>query len=311
MASMPLSSWDNNHPYTVADLLQTYERTYLPQLAPTTQIHHRVVFRSLCRQYGGLPLTAITPAWLRQWREEISPGHTLGTVRQYLATLSGALSWAVEDGWLCENPMRKVRRPAGPLWRVRFLSADERQRLLCACQQSANAYLYVIVVIALSTGCRRNELCRLRWQDVDLERGLLRLVKTKNRQPRSVPLVGLALELLRAHAVTQRAGVDWLFPRADGQRPVLIEQAWRTARTRAGLVDFRFHDLRHTCASYLALNGATLLEIAEVLGHKKMDMTRRYAHLTDTHLRGVVDRMTRTVFGASEQERFYAQTDGQ
>ena len=138
--------------------------------------------------------------------------------------------------------------------------------------------------------------------DVDLERGLLRLVKTKNRQPRSVPLVGLALELLRAHAVTQRAGVDWLFPRADGQRPVLIEQAWRTARTRAGLVDFRFHDLRHTCASYLALNGATLLEIAEVLGHKKMDMTRRYAHLTDTHLRGVVDRMTRTVFGASEQE---------
>src|SRR2546430_16933867 len=68
MASIPLSSWDNNHPYTVADLLQTYERTYLPQLAPTTQIHHRVVFRSLCRQYGGLPLTAITPAWLRQWR---------------------------------------------------------------------------------------------------------------------------------------------------------------------------------------------------------------------------------------------------
>src|SRR2546430_10468656 len=76
MASIPLSSWDNNHPYTVADLLQTYERTYLPQLAPTTQIHHRVVFRSLCRQYGGLPLTAITPAWLRQWRGGDKPRAT-------------------------------------------------------------------------------------------------------------------------------------------------------------------------------------------------------------------------------------------
>jgi len=302
MASIPLSSWDNNHPYTVADLIEAYERIYLPQLALTTQTHHRVVFRSLCRHYGALPLTAITPAWLRQWREAISPGHTLGTVRQYLVTLSGALSWAVEEGWLDANPMRKVRRPPEPLGRVRFLSADERQRLLLACQQSANAFLYLLVVLALSTGCRRTELCRLRWPNVDLERGILRLVTTKNKHPRAVPVTGLALALLRAHAATQRAGVDWLFPRADGQRPVLIEQAWRTARRRAGLVDFRFHDLRHTFASWMALNGATLLEIAEVLGHKKMDMTRRYAHLTDTHLRGVVDRMTSTVFGASEPE---------
>jgi integrase len=287
---------------TVADLLQTYERTYLPHLAPQTQTHHRVVFRWLCRHYGDLPLTAITPAWLRQWREELSPGHTLGTVRQYLVTLSGALSWVVEHGWLVENPMRMVRRPPEPPWRVRFLSADERQRLLCACQQSANAFLYLLVVLALSTGCRRNELCRLRWPQVDLERGLVRLVTTKNKRPRTVPVTGLALTLLRAHAATQRAGVDWLFPRADGQRPVLIEQAWRTARQRAGLVDFRFHDLRHTAASYLAMHGASLLEIAEVLGHKKMDMTRRYAHLTDTHLRGVVDRMTSAVFAASEPE---------
>jgi len=171
---------------TVATLLQTYERTYLPQLAQTTQTHHRVVFRRLCRHYGDLPLTAITPAWLRQWREEISPGHTLGTVRQYLMTLSGALSWAVEDGWLVENPMRTVRRPAEPPWRVRFLSTEERQRLLCACQQSASPFLYLLVVLALSTGCRRTELCRLRWPNVDLERGILRLVTTKNKHPRAV-----------------------------------------------------------------------------------------------------------------------------
>ncbi len=305
MISEPVMRWDDDQGLqrpTVADLLQTYERTYLPQLAPQTQIHHRVVFRRVRARCGDLPLTAITPAWLRQWRDELMPGHTLGTVRQYLATFSGALSWAVEDGWLVENPMRKVRRPPEPLGRVRFLNEDERQRLLCACQQSANAYLHFIVVLAISTGCRRNELCRLRWQNVDLERGMLRLATTKNKRPRAVPVTGWALALLRAHAATPRAGVDWLFPRADGQRPVLIEQAWRTARRRAGLVDFRFHDLRHSCATELALNGATLLEIAEVLGHKKMDMTRRYAHLTDSHVREVVDRMTRTVFGASGPE---------
>src|SRR5438445_11647379 len=108
MASIPLSSWDNNHPYTVADLLQTYERTYLPQLAPTTQIHHRVVFRSLCRPYGGLPLAAITPAWRRQGRAEISPTHTRGTVRQCLATLSGARSRAAERRRPCEQPVGRV-----------------------------------------------------------------------------------------------------------------------------------------------------------------------------------------------------------
>src|SRR5436309_3253905 len=112
----------------------------------------------------------------------------------------------------------------------------------------------------------------LQWPEVDLERGILRLVTTKNKHPRAVQVTGLALALLRAHTAMQRVGVDWLFPRADGQRPVLIEQAWRTARTRAGLVDFRFHDLRHCCASYLAMNGAKLLEIAEFLGDTRMDM---------------------------------------
>jgi integrase len=78
---------------------------------------------------------------------------------------------------------------------------------------------------------------------------------------------------------------------------VLIEQAWRTARTRAGLVDFKFHDLRHTCASYLAMSGASLLEIAEVLGHKKLEMVKRYAHLTEGHTRGVLQHMSEKHLG--------------
>jgi integrase len=284
----------------LATLLQRYERLYLSQLAASTRRHHGVILRKLCTHYGDLPLTALTPDWVRQWQEAITPGHTVGTVRQYLVTLSGVLTWAVEIGWLADHPMEKMRKPSVPPGRVRFLSAEEYQRLLAACRRSANPFLYLLIVLGVSTGCRRTELCRLRWPEVDLERGLVRLVTTKNKHPRAVPVTGVALELLRAHAATPRAGaVDWLFPRRDGLQPVAIEQAWRPTRFRAGLVDFRFHDLRHTCASYLAMSGASLLDIAEVLGHKKLDMVKRYAHLTEAHTRGVLARMTEKHVGGA------------
>jgi integrase len=277
--------------HTLSELLQRYDQEYLCHMAPSTQRHHRCLYRRLCTRYGDLPLTDLTTAWLRQWRAEISQGRSVGTIRQYLATLSGPLRAAVEDfAWLPEHPMRQVRKPPEPPGRDRFLSAEERVRLLTACEQSLNPYLALIVQLALVTGARRNELCRLRWQDVDLERGLLRVAKTKNRQPRGLPVVGEVLERLRAYA-TRPPHPVWLFPRQDGRAPVLIEQAWRTARKRAGLTDFRFHDLRHTAASYLAMSGASLLDIATILGHKKLDMVQRYAHLTEPHTRGVLERM--------------------
>ena len=88
-----------------------------------------------------------------------------------------------------------------------------------------------------------------------------------------------------------------VFPDATGKRPVGILEAWEYAVKRAGIADFRFHDLRHTCASYLAMNGASLLEIAEVLGHKTLTMVKRYAHLTEAHTRSVVERMNQAIFG--------------
>ena len=76
-----------------------------------------------------------------------------------------------------------------------------------------------------------------------------------------------------------------------------VDEAWKYAVKRAELVDFRFHDLRHTCASYLAMNGASLMEIAEVLGHKTLAMVKRYAHLSEAHTAGVVARMNAAIFG--------------
>lgn len=275
---------------TLADLLALYEQDYLPHHSPATQYYYRWLFGCFRTRYGSVLLTALTPGLLRRWRDELRQRLAPGTVRTYMAVLSGVLRIAVEDlDWLEAHPMGKVRKPPLPNARVRFLDTGEQARLLAACQQSRNPWLYSVVMLALTTGARKNELRRLTWPDVDLEQGVLKLARTKNRQKRSVPVVGQALTLLREAADATQVG--WVFPARDGQRPISLDHAWRNARARAGLTDFHFHDLRHTAASYLAMSGASLREIAEILGHKNIQQTLKYAHLVLPHTRGVVARM--------------------
>jgi integrase len=181
---------------------------------------------------------------------------------------------------------------------MRFLSDDERQRLLTACQGSRNQYLYTVVVLALSTGARKMELLRLTWQDVDLQRGVLTLHETKNGERHILHLTNLALALMRQHAKRQRMDAALVFPDPTGTKPCSIREAWEYAVKRAGIADFRFHDLRHSAASYLAMSGASLAEIAEILGHKTLSMVKRYTHLSDAHTRNVVARMNQAIFGA-------------
>ena len=221
-----------------------------------------------------------------------------GTVTRYMASLSHALTIAVREWeWLENNPMHKVKRPAHPKPRLRFLDDDERRQLLEACRNSPCPYLYPVVVIALSTGARYSEVMNLRWTDIDLERGIARLEHTKNRDRRALPLTHHALEVVQhLHDHEKRADTDLLFPREDGLAPIEIRKHWNRALKEAGIEDFRFHDLRHTAASYLAMNGATLAEIAAVLGHRTLQMVQRYAHLSDQHTASVVERMNRSIF---------------
>ena len=178
---------------------------------------------------------------------------------------------------------------------MRVLSADERTRLLTACAQSVNPSLYPLVLLALTTGARRGELLSLTWQDVDLERGYLRLAQTKNRERRAVPVPAVTLAQLRTWS-TGHTPTTWVVPRQSGRSVFPGEHAWKVALTHADVPDFRFHDLRHTFASYLAMSGATLAEIAEVLGHKTLTMVKRYVHFTQPHTRGLVERMAERFF---------------
>lgn len=289
--------------HTLAEVIDRYCRDVLPRKpkAARTQGQQLAWWR---KRLGHLLLSDVTSSVVAGARDDLaressSAGRTRSpaTVVRYLAALSHVFAVAQADfGWVSENPLRLVKKPREPRGRVRFLSDEERERLLAACEASESKALCAIVVLALSSGMRRGEILGLRWEDVDLRRRVLVLHDTKNGERRRVPLVGRAAdELIRLNALRESTE-RLVFPGRAFGKPLDIKRAWETALRRAEIEDFRFHDLRHCAASYLAMSGATLAEIAEVLGHKTLAMVKRYSHLTEAHTRGVVERMNSRIF---------------
>lgn len=308
---------------TFADMLDEYQLRIVPIRHTKIQARRAIECHLLWwkRELGHLLLSEVKPADIARCRDRLlseparnGKGRSVldgtGAVRRlkspatairYLASLSVVYSTAENEwGWVSSNPVKRVRRPIEPRGRVRFLSDAERAALLSACRESTNPYLYLIVVLALSTGARQGEIVGLRWSHVDLERGVIRLEETKNGERRALPVTGYARELLQKHFDERDADSSYVFPSLNGKKPIEMRRAWRTAVARARIDDFRFHDLRHSAASYLAMNGATLAEIAEVLGHKTLQMVKRYAHLSEQHTAKVVARMNEQIFKTTD-----------
>lgn len=256
-------------------------------------------------QIGDYTLADITPALVVEQRDKLSNGTTVrgtrrnnATVNRYLAALSHAFTIAVREwGWVDSNPVKQIGKLPEARGRVRFLSDDERQRLLEACKTSSCKELYLLVVLFLSTGARRMEILGLRWGDVDLSRRVIILETTKNGESRLLPIQGHAYELLSEYAKVRHLHTELVFPSKHSKdKPLDIRVPWENALKQAEIEDFRLHDLRHSAASYLAMNGATLSEIAAVLGHKTLQMVKRYSHLSDAHTANVVMKMNEKIF---------------
>ena len=187
-----------------------------------------------------------------------------------------------------------IRKPSVSNARTRFLSEDEYTRLLASCKESRNPYLHNIVTLALTTGMRRGELLGLRWQDLLFEKRLILLQKTKNGTSRYVPMVGTTYRLLQSLRDNETI-LDLshhIFPSLNLNRYIDIRSAWLAALKRAEIKNFTFHDLRHSCGSFLAMSGASQRDIAEILGHKDLRMTHRYSHLSQSHLAETLQRAT-------------------
>jgi integrase len=211
------------------------------------------------------------------------------TIHRHRVTISGALTYAVRAGYININPMYKVAGQTVNNGRVRYLSDDERNLLFDACKQSPWNKLYLLVVLATVTGMRKGEMLGLRWSDIDFDESLAYLALTKNGEPRVCPIPTPAMNELKTH---REIGNGLVFPsdKIPGQ-PLEFKKHWAKALEVSGVADFTFHCLRHTAASYLVMNGASLQETAEILGHKDLATTRRYAHLSTEHIKRLAERI--------------------
>lgn len=309
---------ENRHFISSEDKTRTFGDMidkYLTEIAPVRHSKKQAARAIKChldwwkKNLGSYYLVKVTPKEISDCRNQLlseplnstSNGSdktkSPATVVRYLASLSVVYTVAVNEwGWLPSNPTKKVSRPVEPRGRDRFLTDKEREKLLKACEESDNEKIYSLVILALSTGARRNELLTLKWLHVDFKRRVILLEDTKNGERRTIPLVGKAHTVLLSLKDEMLNENEYIFWNKDRHIPMDIRKPWAKALEEAKIDDFRFHDLRHSAASYLAMNGATLAEIAEVLGHKTLQMVKRYAHMTEQHTISVVERMNISLF---------------
>lgn len=221
---------------------------------------------------------------------------TQATANRYLAALSAVCKWAWKElRWLQSNPVLSVTKGAESAGIIRYLSDDERKALLTACKASTDPNIYCAVMLALATGARYSNIRNLTWADVDMEKWRLRFKHTKNDQPRYVPVVGPAQRVLQEQFDRDPTKAGWIFKGARDAVPADINRPWRIVRRIAGLVGdkhCRFHDIRHTTASYLTMNGASLAEVAEALGQRTLVMAKRYSHQSGEHVRATLERIS-------------------
>lgn len=278
---------------TFDDLADEYEESMVGTLkSDRDRVTHLARWRA---EFGSKVLEDLTPAAISKVRDKLLKEATAAgtirtpaTVNRFLATLSACFTHGVKQlEWLERNPVSRVTKGKETKGRVRFLSDEERIRLLKECRESSNPHLYTAVVLALSTGARQDEIMSSRWPQVDFKRRTIQLLEgeTKNEEGRVLPLTGEAFQLLEARAQVRDIRDDRVFPVPALGRPFgSLKTAWAAALKRSEIKDFRWHDLRHTAASYLTMAGVSSTQVAKILGHKTLQMTARYSHLSPEHI---------------------------
>lgn len=248
--------------------------------------------KALVAAAGTLRLLDITDKTISDDLDQYAPGHQPATVNRRKAAWSALLGFAVKKRFIKDNPAHRIGAVTEHNERVRWLSDDERKRLLAACDASESPLLRPLVILAMTTGGRLGELLTLRWEMIDWSRRTAIIARTKNGDPRMLVFPAVAIAELMKHRKTS----GLIFDRGD-DRVMLFRKYWEAALKEAKLDGLHFHDLRHDAASQLVMSGATLHEVAEILGHRSMQSTKRYAHLSHEHKRGVADRIMGEVFG--------------
>lgn len=279
------------------DALEKYLAETSSQKAKST--HRRELYQSKSlRYFCGRSLKEITPALAAKFRDKRSTEVQPATVIKDLNMLSHLYTTAIRE-WGVEavNPVSIIRKPKTPPGRLRFLTDAEIKRLLKESRKANRPNLYHFIMVQLHTGMRPSEGAGLTWGQIDFDGRVIDLQKTKT-DPRRVPVTVPAIETLSQLVPTGGYKCkDFVFlpkqPKMTHRlRPnQYFRESFEAAVKRANIDDFHMHDLRHTAASYMIMNGVDLRTVADILGHKTISMTMRYTHLLDEHKLKAVDRI--------------------
>ena len=282
--------------HTFDQLLERYAETIKVQKCYKDRKYHLPVLKSY---FSGRLLTDITPYDLEQFRNKrkATPIKTrkktrersVANVNRILSTLRHAFSKAVEWNLIEKSPFSKCKRLfyREENERLRYLTDVEENRLLRNC----TGHIKPIVITALNTGMRLQEILSLQWKNVHLESSIepyIEIEETKNNQKRFIPLnddLGTLFESIRNNHP------EYVFIGTRGRPLLSVKNPFATALQKTGITDFKFHDLRHTFASHFVMNGGDLLALKDILGHSSLKMVMRYAHLASAHKRKLMNNL--------------------
>ncbi len=290
--------------FTFNDLADKYRPFIVKQKGASTK---EIFISQLQKEFGAVKLNNLTLSAVEGWQSrlliESRPPRRKGgeklppvkpaTVNRGLACLKHMITKAVDWDMISEDVAKRIRRvklsPENNR-RLRYLSLDEGRRLV----EAAEMHLKPILIMALNTGMRRGEILKLKWENVDLKHGFIlleeKMVKTSRR--REIPINDTLREVLQKQI--RRLDVPYVFFDPETGKPYQdVKRSFATACRRVGIRDFHFHDLRHTFASQLVMNGVDITAVSKLLGHTTLTMTLRYAHLAPNHLKNAVAVLSR------------------
>lgn len=288
---------------TVAELIQYFRENIAPNRYADYK-KYDIMFDWWTFHIGTIKIRNLSAAIISKCKEQLKTEtihkgkdkfatRSNNTINKYLMCISAILTYAVKDLELIEtNPCSKVSKMPKPKGRTRFLSVEEISTFLKACKDHS-FMIYIFALISLATGARYSEVLHLNIENIDFQNSQVYYLNTKNKEHRGVPISNEILLLLKKYLIENKITSGCLFrpKRDDGKYPYIKGELEQIIK-QIGLEDFHIHDLRHTTASYIAMNGGSLLDIAEILGHKSLVMARRYSHLTKKHTAAVLNKVT-------------------
>ena len=257
---------------------------------PKSSLRDECSLKHLSRFFGGKALSEISSFMVEKYKltrreEKAEPG----TVNRELACLRHMFNMALRWKKAQTNPVREVKFMKEPKGKERILSDEEEARLLETVRTSPKEkHLEPIIITALNTGMRKGEILNLKWSNVDFQKGYIQVEGTKSGENRKIPMNKKLTDTLEGGKKVSKG--EYVF--SENGKPYRdVKTGWWTALKKAGIEDFRFHDLRHTFGSRLGMKGRDIRTIQILMGHKDITMTMRYSHPTPEHMRKAVETL--------------------